>query len=581
MGSFLHAYARQKVWEQRKEVIIGEKALNYPVHRKTPIYNIVPLETSFPQGTQFVEKEEVETIETAEELKQLGFLIIAYKPKKLWFRGQKIAYKLEKVKTGRIGLEKIPSAHTIQKMPLQKLVRIVGRNAGPKELGEWENIELQKPKHYETKRIKRISGLSKFLSGGKPRMMARKVEPKPVFIKDIPFLITTDNKLLCVENERDIQRFGIVGAIGNGKTLLAHTLIDGIHYKFGDCIFIPNEDSEQIKNWSLPMETSIFTEKLDMLNHTPRPLPIIYLYPKTNDLSMKILEDQKITFEFTLPYKEVIKNYEWFFNEKEWQLPPATFTVFRTLQKQFLKAKTWNDIIKIVNANIKDKDMKKALLNRLGDIWQQQILDITTKTPSMWKVNDKEDYPFFILMDLGIIPVVMTPNLITKRYFYDYQKWLGELVFNRQDRNRELGTMKRVWLFYDELDNKIIGSGRIETVAKETMIKIVKEGRWRQLGVIYTLQNYSKIEPRIITNTTHLIAFGCNEREAKMITKDFEQGPTTKKQIVALKKFEAVAMCRNDRHFVLYDEYGNKKRVAGAFKGTIIPSTSQHSKPGG
>jgi hypothetical protein len=133
------------------------------------------------------------------------------------------------------------------------------------------------------------------------------------------------------------------------------------------------------------------------------------------------------------------------------------------------------------------------------------------------------------------------------------------------------------WLFIDELPD--ISSTENRTVAAYSLRRIVTEGRNPKLGTIFALQNWTKVDPQIRNNTTHLFSYHNKSKETKAIGKDFDLPTHIEKDIITLPKFRMIAMTHEK--FVVYTPEGERYTTSDPIKGMAIMPLSQHQAPGG
>lgn len=87
-------------------------------------------------------KQEIVSIDF-EELKKYNYMIVAIKTNKGWFKGQKIIYRLDKKENMFPNYKKlnyIPTNHRLQRDVPNKMIRLVGPNAGLNGYGRWCDI---------------------------------------------------------------------------------------------------------------------------------------------------------------------------------------------------------------------------------------------------------------------------------------------------------------------------------------------------------------------------------------------------------------------------------------------------------
>jgi len=77
------------------------------------------------------------------DLQKLGFVVVKRSPRKKWFYRQTVVYKIVK-DSSYFSYGKLPTTpphHNIEFDVTNKVVRLAGKNAGPRGVGEWEQVK--------------------------------------------------------------------------------------------------------------------------------------------------------------------------------------------------------------------------------------------------------------------------------------------------------------------------------------------------------------------------------------------------------------------------------------------------------
>ena len=279
----------------------------------------------------------------------------------------------------------------------------------------------------------------------------------------------------------------------------------------------------------------------------------------------------------------MVKAYSYFLKGKEEWILGKSEKYFKNIQGDISECKSLSDVEETLYNNFGQEKSLKPTINKImscmQDIWESNFLDISNRIPSNWMFNfDNEqffDSPYMGLAKMGIVPIIVTSNLKNQHYYPQYKRLIYDKIFNLQLESKK---RKRTWLFVDEIGN-IYKRGQTKTVAADSLTRCVTEGRQPQLGVIYTIQNYSKLDEEIRNNTSYLFSLVySSQEEINAIAADFDLPKNLKDTLKRLKPKEMMAMS-NDKKFVIYTPDGNRYEQSGAFKGIGVPALSEHMRP--
>ncbi len=214
-------------------------------------------------------------------------------------------------------------------------------------------------------------------------------------------------------------------------------------------------------------------------------------------------------------------------------------------------------------------------------MFNQKILDVNTKISPRWEVRKNDGTvmsgnPVLACLEAGIIPSIITQNLQPKDYFPQYMRYIIDSIFEYQ-LNVAKHRGEPTWMFIDEMPD--ISSTENRTVAAESLRRCVTEGRNPGIGTIFALQNWSKVDPQIRNNTTHLFAYHNKAKEAKAIAKDFDLPSHIERDLITLNKFRCIGMTHEK--FIVYNTDGERYETSEPIKGMAIMPLSQHQAGAG
>lgn len=121
----------------KRILFLNEKNVKVNLCNPSPFKYLSPFEAPFIVIDTFAKKtsapQEIITIE-AGELGKLGMVITRIRAgRNNWFRGQRVIYRIESssnISPGSKTISSVPAGHSIQKDVTNKMVRLVGPNAG-------------------------------------------------------------------------------------------------------------------------------------------------------------------------------------------------------------------------------------------------------------------------------------------------------------------------------------------------------------------------------------------------------------------------------------------------------------------
>ena len=399
-------------------------------------------------------------------------------------------------------------------------------------------------------------GLGDYLSNLNPSFLDESKRYKTIEIKEIPIMICKDNSICCIPREDEVSSIAVVGASRNGKTLIAHRAIDHIKHLWGDNVAIVYDVNEETYNWSKKMEFKEFNDFNLLLNQNPCALPIVYIYPNTSTLEIKEKILSKINYiRIVLNFDDILKNLGFYIKgvNPEFEIGKAGMYI-NNLKESLSECNTTQQIKEVLENGLPEekgfKGMKIKVLTAFDSLFNEEILDITNpEYPSylQTKINDKLFFsnPFSVIMKAGFIPSFVTSDLSVKKYQSSLMAHYIDTIFrnNLKDFPNE-----KTWIYLDELWNLC---KRDDEPASQALGRVASRGRINNVGLIYVTQYYDRIPSSVKgAKLNFLFSFQTTGDIARKIGQDFDLSRTQKKELTKLKRFECMAMTKNN--FVFY-----------------------------
>ena len=604
---YKHSYSTQKLWESNISLFAGKKRiLAYPFEEKHWEYS--PVETKITTGQSLISSgQKHKDIDSYDDLISMGFQITIARASGKFFKGQKVQYLLKKRKSYIYDLGRIPNNHKIEYDVINKRIRLTGKNSD----GKWIYFETKAVKCTYTTEFnpfgynKPLKTYDDYLKSYSPFTIEE--EQRNTIIDELPVMISESNKLVCIPQQRDTPIIGIVGERRTGKTILMHGINDRVVNKWHKKAIMANDIQGETGTWCLAWDTPQPIKKMVSLarfGESPHPLPMVYLYQKTNDLKSQFNE---VCFETSIPFKESMVDYENFLHGKpEWQFEKSG-TYFRNLildddgsvkKNGLCSCKSNEDIKNLVFAQetkeiqeeikgrvfirkymgfVLDNDkVRYKIWNVMKDICNTQIFDITNNLSSTWSIEMPDGkhsyYPWLACILADLEPSMVTTHLRGKHYFPQWFNFFMNSLFEFQKEDKiSLKNKYELYIFLPELQG-ISGDDRV----RQTLNKMVNESGMARISFVYDTQNVEKIPEDIKLNTNYLFTFHQKKQQASLISRDFDLLNYKEKELIKLNKFECIAI----GNFVLYDTDGNREVISDEpIRGTILPSLSVHQAP--
>ena len=597
-----YCYAKQYLAEQEVELYIGDKQILK--WEGNPHYKEYEYRTLIEKGAPLTETTRRKLIKTYKEILRLGAMIIARPTDydERTYRSQKVIYELiprdPNIKdVGEIPMRTYP--HWVEYDIENRMVRLMGMSAGiPRRPGRGPWVRL--PNKEPTKKSESmITSFTKYLDDKKVKNILTSFKKKlapldegPDFkeIDEIPFMITDNNEVICIEDTNDPPVIAAVGTRGSGKTMVTHTITDSVYNKGKGRVVVFNDRQRQFLPWPLPSDVEGFNRENQRVCHFPTPLPCIFLYPTDYNIREVDFKKEGIGFEVTLPYNSIIDNYKYFFQgRKNWELGGSE-RYFKALRPYLKMCSNMDQVRNVVEEKLDLKTNKglkgsyEKIVRTMEDLFDTKILDINTGIPSKWRIRYQNKdvgsfFPVSAALSVGLIPVVENGHIYTKDYYPQYMRWLiQDLYENLLNKRLPYPEDTRTWMVVDEI-GQIYKRNKARTVAAEALIDSVTEGRKPNLACVYTLQSWVQVDEEVQLNTTEVLAFNTNQsKDVAELASAFSLGKEEKEELKSLKTFECLAMTK--KQWVVYDIDGNRYHTDESIKGRILFPTSQHTKVG-
>jgi hypothetical protein len=405
-----------------------------------------------------------------------------------------------------------------------------------------------------------------------------------VQITDIPLILTSSNKLVCIPNTKEVKHIGCVGATGTGKSVSMNSLLSWMYWLVGNDCLILNDIQRDTLEWSLPNPTP--SRMLKYIGMSPCPSPIVYVYPKTKTLQLDSIDIKFPHLTMTLPLKEIIKNVE-----KYWQLDKSK-VYLENIKKDLIECKSMEEIMEKIEEKfpkeMKMQGTKNKIQNIFQDIFNNELVNIASpESPAWLEYKDKFGREYYnstvtSILRAGFIPSIQTYNLRTYEFLSAYMSFIVEKLYYDQFDDPHF-KKRTISLFVDEIDKLWLGKNSDSIKASLNMI--ATNGRAARVRLIWATQNYAAVTKAITSCTKYLIIFPFPKSDIiREIQKDFTIPKEMEKEIQTLRKdpkngiFEVFVVPVEP--FVIYDlDTGDKTESMTAMKGFLVPNIARHKIP--
>jgi hypothetical protein len=404
-----------------------------------------------------------------------------------------------------------------------------------------------------------------------------------IMIQDIPLMITSTGKLLCIPKTMEVKHIGSVGMSGAGKSVIQNLLLTWDYWLCGrDCLILNDFQTETFE-WSRKAKEQLFFHK--KINAQPCPSPIVYIFPSTETL--KIQERLKLfpNLKMTLPLKDVIKNLE------DYHSLDKSKVYVTNLMEKLADCNSMMEIQEIIEEEIPKKHnmMKFKIINIFQSLFKSQILNVTVpEAPAFLEYYDKRGNKYYnttvqTLLRAGLIPSIQTSDLKNHDFFSAFMSFIVDTLYNNQYED-DYFKNRIISLFVDEID-KLWKDKKNGDLIKIQLGLVGTNGRACRIGLRWSTQNYNAVPEQIKGNTKYLtIAKLKDDKEVNDICKDFDIPKEMRKDALHLRKepekgiFEIIAL--TTEKFILYDlTDGRKEYTTEVHRGYLIPPLASHYVP--
>lgn len=481
---------------------------------------------------------------------------------------------------------KKPQGLIIKYDSLNELFRLEGKFSGKYGVGKWfsqnEDVIVDKVIGVKTDFREYVNQEESRLES----MFFNKDKSELVEIEEMPVLWNLKGEIICIPKEGDTKTIGCVGKKGYGKSFLLNRLIGMLkrHYKWKTEVAILNDCLDE--NYVFGMSPYCTTNNIlnsiynkdTFLYESLCALPTVNFYPYFDKVNKSISYNTNDVY-LSLPYKEVIDNFSRYFDLK------ASAKYLYEIQSKLKECTTKEEIRKVIETldfGKNSKSVHNAILANINRLWDQKLLDVSNNIDSKWRVYNKDNEligeynPIVACLAAGLIPILVTSQILNKEWFDEYFRYFIENIFNNQSQDPYFRQNNlEIYLVIDELLNVACRGKQEKTETGKAVIRCVTEGRPKRLGTIWATQNYSKVPDRIQTNTNYL--FTTLNQEANLIVSVYDLPKSYISKIKNLKRFEMCGV--TDSKWVIYDSDGNRRETDEPVFGYSIPPLNLHKKP--
>lgn len=578
---YKHSYAVATLRKRQITISAGDKELFTNVPPFINIEQEPDAKTQIKVGEKFVAKGEIYRITSYDELRSLGYVISSRSPKMKTNPYQQVEYLLVKGGTVTNDYGKIPKGHFIMYDQYNSALRLVGIYACP--MVGWVYIRHKVAQKQEKRSLDPLEHYRNMYSRHKP--FASEEDIKYEEIKEIPIMVTSEGggKLVCLPRENERQIIGVFGMAGSGKTTLMHSILDGTISLQGHNGIILNDFQSETGSWCMPwynQAEGLYSKRV-MFNPESIPLPIVYLHPNTNTLlDENMIHPQEVGMKMSLPSKTILKDINrWFKSRKNWLLSEASRQRYDNLineHPELLTCDTYEGMLRYITPEaVGNKDVYGKITSILRGLMNEQMLDSNAQAKSEWTVTYPDGrsittYPWDACILAGLVPSIVTSDLRHKPYYPDYLSFVLEDIYEKQGTQYYKRNEIMTTVLIDEIHNLKDYYDIIDMV--------FKEGRMRNMPILYGTQNAEEISQNMNVNTNTVFMFRSKKQQMDKLSGDYHLLENQRESMKRLKKFECLAA--TTKCFILYDSDGNREVIENCvLRGKILPSLSMHSAP--
>lgn len=582
------SYARQVLVDA--DLVItdtaGKRFLG-PLNR--PLYAGLKAPTPFfvPGQTVWFEPGETRRITSLETLRTLGIAMISLNlPKSQRFEGKTKKYVLARYGMEGTPMTKLPPSHYVEYSMAEKMVRLHGPNAGELQVGPWVPIESGKRgaregagrpitlEHYEDHTEKTWN---KTLSD----VWGRALTPPPLYIRDVPLIITDNNEVVCFPYDlADMPCWIIPGSRGSGKSTFMARLVSAAYWNqyLKWKIYLANDPSGETAKWALPNGSVDQRAVLGRLHEEARPLPICYVHPSAKDEYQKTYLGD-VGVEDTLPWKEILGNHRTYLSLERTQ------EYLARIMADLLKLDSEDAVLEFLRS--KDLEIKyqipkpsaNVLRAVLETLFDAKMTDLSSKIKP-WLVRRPTGVsgpftPVTAALNAGLIADLQT------RFISNYPKIhsMYEAYYLQDLWMHQTRQSPPIMVFADEIHNFCKKGNTLVGGADSLFRRFAREGRTRNIGLCVIDQFFTKIPVEITGVATHVAVFQ-NPQEAAAIANQYGHG-TLKDDIKRLDVHQCLLFARNAGGLMVYDQTGQRRssRKDEVFIGRTLPPLCLHEPP--
>jgi len=456
-----------------------------------------------------------------------------------------------------------------------------------------------------------------------------KKEPVTIWINELPVMVNEANELVCIPHSIDMPVIGTVGKRASGKSYMNHSMIDRIYWYWKEPLLCMNDLTHELISWGRANSSKQQIELLAKYGESPKPLPIVYLYPHFKNI---ILPDHDF-YELSIPFEFFLQSAPYFLDLKK------SADHLKLNLKYIMHCKSPEEIQEELSLRIKNKNIVQTIMVSLRKYVDEELTDFNSNALSYVDVGDyasmaamypyaemeedkarrlypprkygpipftKEQFDYFLEdgREIGypiesglkyywsnrsrytpmlgfarqnLIPVLNTEQLRSKKYFHSYMYYLLDVIINNQSRDKYWSTNSLpVWLFFDEVTR--VASTTLKKETTDKLREIAQSGRPLRMGLLYVTQDYVKVDSILRSQTTYLFSFRFTAKsQAKTIRDDMHLSEYEEEEILSLRKHEVLGM--TSEHFVVYSPDGQRYETEKTQKGISLPPLSEHSRP--
>lgn len=606
---FAHSFAKYRLEQNNLKIYHGSKRILEPVNSNFRLnenrWDYGDFITEITKGVSLMPEltSKSRIIKRYEEfIHRTGIMISSRKPTMLRFSGQKVEYYLTMPSTFKRDVGDIPRGHYVEVDLQNHKAKLLGPNSN----GLWFTYKKTPPAglgyYGRTGLFNEPEPSYENLLESMTNFEQEDIQEK-IPIKELVVGVCLDTgRLVAIPEENFNPVMFITGKRRQGKSLLMFLLLGLIYHKWKKKCINMNDIAHESESHSLEWRQERFIKWLAQIGLTTRAIPFVYLSPSTNTLKTIPLKDE-VGFKITMPFKEWILDYgnilkgndEWEFQKTAVYFRNLLYDDTGNIRKDgLLKCKTFEEIrnfvIQDVNENAVIWNIKKPegviskIINVMKDIYNAQILDISTNHKAKWTVEledgTKEEYhPWTACLIADLVPSIMTSNLRWHKQFHPhYMKYIMEDIYKMQTENELfLKNKSEVFFFIDELTSII--DSKNATVMNDTFEMVVRESGPNRIGVVFSTQFIDKVPELPKSQANYIFSFKQNERGAEQLIKDFDALKEVKSDLKRLDTFQCIGF-PSGSPFYLYDEEGRMEEIRDEpVRMMIFPSLSAHKPP--